>query len=138
MGVRARSLYERQGLEDPGVKPFFSSWITAGEEARIYDGELPQKLAIFDSQIVLMPLIGPGEQMQALLIRHPQLAQSVRLAFEYIWERSEPVAAAAKANTTKPAKGDVAKKSTKEQASPRLGSNNHRRRFPVTGKAETA
>jgi sugar-specific transcriptional regulator TrmB len=95
-GVRARSLYERTGLEDPGVKPYFAGWITAGEEARIYDGELPHKLAIFDSQIVLMPLIRPGEQTKTLLIRHPQLAQSLSLAFEHLWERSQPIATPSK------------------------------------------
>jgi sugar-specific transcriptional regulator TrmB len=90
-GVKARSLYESAALEDPGVKPYFSGWITAGEEARIYDGELPHKLAIFDFQVVLMPLIKPGEQTKTLLIRHPQLAQSLSLAFQYIWDHSEPV-----------------------------------------------
>lgn len=89
-GVRARSLYEKDALEDPGVKPYFSKWITAGEEARIYDGELPHKLAIFDAQVVLMPLLRPGEQTKTLLIRHAQLAQSLSLAFQYVWERSRP------------------------------------------------
>jgi sugar-specific transcriptional regulator TrmB len=92
-GVKARSLYEKAALEDPAVKPYFHKWITAGEEARIYDGDLPHKLAIFDSEIVLMPLIRPGEQTKTLLIRHAQLAQSLSLAFQFVWDRSEPVAA---------------------------------------------
>jgi sugar-specific transcriptional regulator TrmB len=90
-GVQARSLYEKAALNDPGVKPYFASWIAAGEKARIYDGLLPHKLAIFDSKAVLVPLILPGEQMRTLLIRHPQLAESLSLAFQYIWDRSEPL-----------------------------------------------
>jgi sugar-specific transcriptional regulator TrmB len=91
-GVKARSLYEKSALDDPGVRPYFHNWITAGEEARIYKGELPHKLAIFDSQIVLMPLIRPGHQTKTLLIRHAQLAESLSLAFQFVWDRSEPVA----------------------------------------------
>jgi HTH-type transcriptional regulator, sugar sensing transcriptional regulator len=91
-GVRSRSLYEKATLDDPGIKPYLTKWIAAGEEARIYDGELPHKMVIFDSQVVLMPLFLPGEQMRALLIRNAQLAQSLSLAFQYVWDRSEPVA----------------------------------------------
>lgn len=91
-GVHARSLYERAALEDPAVKPYIATWIGTGEEARVYDGELPHKLVIFDSQVVLMPLIKPGEQTRTLVIRHAQLAQSLSLAFQFLWERSEPIA----------------------------------------------
>lgn len=90
-GVRVRSLYERAALEDPAVKPFLATWVAAGEEARVYDGELPHKLAIFDSKIVLMPLILPGEQTKTILIRHPQLAQTLGLAFEFLWQQSKPL-----------------------------------------------
>ena len=91
-GVHARSLYEKAALDDPAVKPYIASWIGTGEEARVYDGELPHKLVIFDSQVVLMPLIKPGEQTRTLVIRHAQLAQSLSLAFQFLWERSEPIA----------------------------------------------
>ena len=91
-GVKSRSVYEKAALEDPAVEPYFRKWIIAGDEARIYDGVLPHKLAIFDSQIVLMPLIRPGQQTKTLLIRHAELAQSLSLAFEFIWDRSEPIA----------------------------------------------
>ena len=91
-GVKSRSVYEKAALDDPAVEPYFRTWITAGEEARVYDGVLPHKLAIFDSQIVLMPLIRPGEQTKTLLIRHAELAQSLSLAFQFIWDRSEPIA----------------------------------------------
>ena len=95
-GVHARSLYEKTALEDPAVKPYIASWVGTGEEARVYDGELPHKLVIFDSRVVLMPLIKPGEQTRTLVIRHAQLAQSLSLAFQFLWERSEPIAATQK------------------------------------------
>lgn len=148
-GVRARGLYEKAALDDPAVKPYFTGWIAAGEETRIYDGELPHKLAIFDSQVVLMPLIRLGEQTKTLLVRHPQLAQSLSLAFEHIWERSKPVALARKGKSTKPPVAGVADpgrsfaktgagKADKDQISPRLGANSHRRRSLTTRKAEKA
>jgi len=90
-GVRYRGLYERAVLDSPGVKPYLAKWLAQGEEARIYEGELPHKLAIFDSEIVLMPLIRPGEQTKTVLIRHPQLAQTLCLAFDHLWEQSEPL-----------------------------------------------
>jgi hypothetical protein len=62
-------------------------------------GELPHKLAIFDSQIVLMPLIRPGHQTKTFLIRHAQLAESLSLAFQFVWDRSEPVANAQQRKT---------------------------------------
>lgn len=91
-GVRCRGLYERAILDAPAVAPYLARWIAQGDEVRVYNGELPHKLAIFDSQIVLMPLIRPGEPTKTVLIRHPQLAQSLGLAFEHLWEQSNPVA----------------------------------------------
>jgi sugar-specific transcriptional regulator TrmB len=116
-GVRARSLYEKAALEDPAVKPFFKDWLSTGEEARIYDGELPHKLVIFDRAVVLMPLIRPGEQTKTLLIRHPQLAQSLSLAFQYVWERAEPVA------PSEPKKRSTPSPRVPRMGKQRLGSN---------------
>lgn len=98
-GVRVRSLYERSVLDDPSVKPFLERWVAAGEQARIYDGELPHKLAIFDKQAVLMPLIMPADQTRTVLIRHPQLAQSLSMFFEFLWKDAEPIAAPSRKKT---------------------------------------
>jgi sugar-specific transcriptional regulator TrmB len=103
-GVRVRSLYEQAVLDDESVGPHLSKWIAAGEEARVYDGELPHKLAIFDSQVVLMPLMLAGEQTRALLIRHPQLAQNLSLAFEFLWQRADPIFPTGGKKNSRPAK----------------------------------
>lgn len=92
-GVRVRSLYERAALDTPEIKPLLAGWIAAGEEARVLDGELPHKLAIFDTEVVVMPLLMPGDQTRTLLIRHAQLAKSLGLGFEYLWDRAEPIRA---------------------------------------------
>jgi sugar-specific transcriptional regulator TrmB len=90
-GVRIRALYEKSALEDPAVKPYLSSWIGGGEEARIYDGELPHKMQIFDCKVALVPLIIPGEQAKTVVLRYPHLVKSLFLTFEYLWEKSEPL-----------------------------------------------
>ena len=90
-GVRIRVIYERAALEDPEIKPYLEHWLALGEEARIYDDELPHKLAIFDCQKILMPLITPDGLGTTLFIRHPQLAKSLGMFFESLWEKSEPL-----------------------------------------------
>lgn len=99
-GVRVRSIYEKGAVEDPAVKPFLHKWLGAGEEGRIYDGVLPHKMAIFDAKIVLMPMIMPGDQTRILIIRNEALAESFTLAFEHLWQESQPLGAA---RTTRPA-----------------------------------
>jgi sugar-specific transcriptional regulator TrmB len=92
-GVRNRALYERAIVDAPEIKPYLSKWIAFGEEARVYDGELPHKLAIFDRQNILMPLVMGNGQMRVLFIRHPQLAASLTMLFEFLWERAKPITA---------------------------------------------
>lgn len=90
-GVRIRCLYEPAYLDVEIVRSNLEKWLSDGEEARIYDGELPHKLAIFDRQTVLMPLITPSGQGRTLFIRNPQLAASLGMLFDFIWERSAPI-----------------------------------------------
>jgi sugar-specific transcriptional regulator TrmB len=92
-GVRCRGLYEHVILDMPGMREYLGRWVAQGEEARAYRGELPHKLALFDGQTILMPLIRPGEQTKTVLIRHPQLGQSLTITFEHFWEKSEKIKA---------------------------------------------
>jgi sugar-specific transcriptional regulator TrmB len=89
-GLTVRSIYERAILDDPNVKPFLSKWIAGGEQARVYEGELPHKLAIFDAKTAVMPLATPSH-LNAVFIHHRNLVQTLRVAFEYYWDRSNPV-----------------------------------------------
>ncbi len=92
-GVHYRALYERAVLDDPAVKKYLNDWMAHGEEVRIYDGELPHKLVIFDRKRVLAHLSMPGDQMRTLYIQHPELAASLGVAFESLWAQSEPLTA---------------------------------------------
>jgi HTH-type transcriptional regulator, sugar sensing transcriptional regulator len=89
-GVRVRGIYEQTAINDSALEPYLSKWIAAGEEVRFYEGDLPHKLALFDRQIVLIPLVTPSGQGSALFIRHPQLALSLGMLFDSFWERSKP------------------------------------------------
>jgi len=91
-GVRVRAIYERAVLDVAAVKPYLAEWVKQGEQVRIYDGELPHKLAIFDRKRALVHLTMPGDQMRTLYIDHPELAVSLGIAFDALWEQSEPLA----------------------------------------------
>src|SRR5215469_4186908 len=93
-GVRVRAIYERAVLGVAAVKPYLAKWVEQGEQIRIYDGELPHKLAIFDRKRALVHLTMLGDQMRTLYIDHPELADSLGIAFDALWERSEPLATA--------------------------------------------
>jgi sugar-specific transcriptional regulator TrmB len=90
-GVRVRGLYERSAVEDSAIQPYLEDWIAGGEEMRVYDGELPHKLAIFDGKVVLLPLSMSGAQMRTLFVKHQQLAQSLSVMFEFFWKQAEPL-----------------------------------------------
>jgi HTH-type transcriptional regulator, sugar sensing transcriptional regulator len=90
-GVRIRGIYERAVLDQPEIKPYLAKWFEEGEEMRVYEGRLPHKLAIFDQQHILMPLITARGEGRTLSIRHPQLAESLGMLFEFLWESAKPI-----------------------------------------------
>lgn len=112
-GVHVRGLYERAAVEDSAIQPYLEGWIADGEEMRVYNGELPHKLAIFDTNVVLLPLSLPGAQMRTLFIKHQQLAQSLRVMFEFFWKQAEPLASKSR---EKAGAGRVAPKSREKRA----------------------
>jgi len=93
-GVRFRCLYERAIVEDPQISPYLPDWIAAGEEARVFDGELPNKLVVLDRQIVVVILVKPSGQSSALLVRHAPFARSMSILFEFFWNQATPLTAA--------------------------------------------
>jgi len=90
-GVLCRGLYERATLDSPAVGPYLAKWVADGDEVRVYDGNLPHKLALFDRQSAFVALSMPGDQMRTVYIRHPELANSLGILFDTFWEKSEPL-----------------------------------------------
>lgn len=90
-GVRYRCLYERAVLENPIVKATLQKWIAAGEEARVYDGELPYKYAVFDGEVVMLTLVRRSGQTSAMLVRHPPFAKSIGMLFDSFWKEAQPL-----------------------------------------------
>jgi len=91
--VQARSLHERTAVDVAASNSYPETWVSREEEARVYDGELPHKLAIFDRQSVLVYLTLPGEQIRAVFSRHPELANSLGMLFDSLWEGAKPLSA---------------------------------------------
>jgi len=89
--VEARSVYELGALQDEQVRAAVAVFIQRGEQARFVD-YLPMKLVIVDERIVLFamedPLAGRTE-LTIMAIENPQLALTLKLAFEAAWARGE-------------------------------------------------
>lgn len=118
-GVHGKGLYERAALEDPNVQPFIAGWLAGGEEARVYDGELPTKMVIFDREIVLAALTRHTGHVASMLIRNAPFAQCMGILFDYFWQQSKPLTVpAASATFSSP------KISSRPAAT---GASNHRR-----------
>ena len=90
-GVHIRALYERSIVNDERIKPYLNQWIAGGEEARVYEGNLPYKLVVFDRQTVLLTLVQHGGQASAMLVKHHPFASSLGILFDYFWQQSEPL-----------------------------------------------
>lgn len=124
-GIQVRGIYERGEFEDSPFKPYFYEWFSAGEEGRIYDGKLPHKMVIIDSEIVLLPLFTPGEEMRALVIRNAQLGESLSLAFRFIWARSVPVRSRQQKRATRSKTTAAAKAATPKSLNGIVTSTSH-------------
>ena len=92
-GVKHRVIYQASILDHENVAPYLRGWVEAGEDARVYHGELPLKLILFDSKVAWMPLETDGQHhpVVSVLIRHHALSSALRLLFDYLWKESEPI-----------------------------------------------
>jgi sugar-specific transcriptional regulator TrmB len=89
-GRAVRSLYSRDVLDDPIMREVVRRFSDAGEEIRIAES-LPLKLIVADGSTVLCDMPDPVARdgaTTALVIRHPSLAETLRVAFHSIWEQS--------------------------------------------------
>jgi sugar-specific transcriptional regulator TrmB len=86
--LRFRCLYEPAAVSSAATK---ASLADSMREARVHGGELPHRLAIFDRQNVLLHFMMPNDQARALVIRHRELATSLGMLFDCLWERAKPL-----------------------------------------------
>jgi sugar-specific transcriptional regulator TrmB len=85
----ARSVYELDVLDDDATARGIKRFIDAGEEARFVD-QVPLKLVIIDEATVMFGMQDPmagAEDLTTLVVEHPSLAQTLKLAFNRVWER---------------------------------------------------
>jgi sugar-specific transcriptional regulator TrmB len=118
-GIKHRVIYEAAILEHEYIAPFLKGWIELGEEARVYRGHLPLKVALFDDKIAWIPLEvnAPRHPVISLVIRHHALGQTLRLLFDYLWNESEPLTLESQAKRSGRNQGkSVAKKKSRNPA----------------------
>jgi sugar-specific transcriptional regulator TrmB len=86
---RARSVYEFGALDDAAVAAAIDRFVDAGTEARFVQ-RLPLKLVIIDESIVMFGMDDPvasSDGVTIVVVEHPALALTLKLAFEATWER---------------------------------------------------
>lgn len=91
-GVRVRCIYEIARDEDERrwQLEMIERAVSAGEEARVSE-ELPMKMAIFDSSVVMYWLEDPVSQQTSLtaqVVVHHSLAKGLKTLFETLWEQA--------------------------------------------------
>ncbi|HXG26395.1 MAG TPA: helix-turn-helix domain-containing protein [Candidatus Binatia bacterium] len=92
----ARSVYELDVLDDPAMAASIRRFIEAGEEARFTE-HVPLKLVIVDEAIVMFELVDPvagSEELTIMVVEHPALALTLKLAFNRVWEHGLDLPAA--------------------------------------------
>ncbi len=85
----ARSVYELDVLDDAAMALSIKRFIDAGEEARFVE-HVPLKLAIADETTVMCALQNPmagAEDLTIMVVEHPALAQTLKLAFNRVWDQ---------------------------------------------------
>jgi sugar-specific transcriptional regulator TrmB len=84
----ARSVYEFAALDDPAVSGAIRQFMEAGTDARFVE-RLPLKLVIIDESIVMFGMDDPvasSDGVTIVVVEHPALAVTLKLAFEGTWE----------------------------------------------------
>jgi sugar-specific transcriptional regulator TrmB len=92
-GVRIRCIYEiaKDENEKRWQREMINRATAAGEEARVIE-ELPVKLAIFDSRIVIYVLedrVSRRISLTTQIVEHHALAKALKLLFETLWAQAE-------------------------------------------------
>lgn len=89
--VRYRVLYDRSGLDEPGVLGSILSLVSLGEEARVAS-DLPLKMVMGDSSVAMLPLDSAPTSITAAVVIHPSaLLTSLHHMFDIMWDRALPL-----------------------------------------------
>lgn len=91
-GVRFRSLYAVEVLDDPARVAHLASMTAAGEEARVLS-DAPLKLLLIDGRAALLPLTA-GETAhghRALVVRGSAMVDALQALFEALWKQGAPI-----------------------------------------------
>lgn len=91
--LRNRAIYERSLLDDPQLALLLQAYARLGEEIRIGD-DLPLKLTVIDHRTVAFNMpdpVGDDSSVTTIVVHHRDLAATLRIAFETLWEHSQPL-----------------------------------------------
>lgn len=91
-GLIYRAIYETSSLEDEELQGLLTTCYDWGQEIRLIS-EMPLKMQSFDDDVVLVSMqdpVGGPPSFTALTIRHPGMVTMMNLAFDRLWEKSEP------------------------------------------------
>src|SRR5207249_9754683 len=92
-------------------------------EARLYDGELPFKLVIFDREVVFSTLVRRSGHPAALFVKHAPYARGMSILFEFFWNQSKPLVIEEQRVTTAASKASAKSAPKADQASQRISHN---------------
>lgn len=88
-----RALYELSVLDDPRLVELVRAYARLGEEIRLATA-LPMKLTVVDGRSVAFNLPDPVEgddSVTTLVVHHPRLAATLKLAFDAVWSQARPL-----------------------------------------------
>lgn len=91
-GITYRAIYEASALDDEELRGLLTTCHAWGQEIRL-TSEMPLKMQAFDDNVVLVSMqdpVGGPPSFTALTIRHQGMVSMMNLAFERLWEKSEP------------------------------------------------
>lgn len=91
-GVRFRSLYAAEVLDNPARLAHITAMVAGGEEARVLT-EAPLKLLLIDGRAALLPLT-LGESVhghRALVVHGSALVGALQALFEALWKQGAPI-----------------------------------------------
>jgi DNA-binding CsgD family transcriptional regulator/sugar-specific transcriptional regulator TrmB len=89
-GVRCRSVYESEVLDEADTLRLVQQSMDMGEEARALGG-LPMKLALFDQQVGFVPLKLNQPDAGVLVVHPSPLLDALIALFDGIWARAVPL-----------------------------------------------